>query len=38
MISWADFEKVEMHVGTILTADDFPKAKNPAYKLIIDFG
>lgn len=38
MISWADFEKIEMHVGTILTADDFPKAKNPAYKLTIDFG
>ncbi|MBL0100809.1 MAG: tRNA-binding protein [Saprospiraceae bacterium] len=38
MISWNDFEKVEIHIGTILTAEDFPKAKNPAYKLTIDFG
>lgn len=38
MISWKDFEKVEIHIGTILKAEDFPKAKNPAYKLTIDFG
>ena len=38
MISWADFEKVEMLVGTIIEAEDFPKAKNPSYKLKIDFG
>jgi len=38
MISWPDFEKVEMCVGTIIQVDDFPKAKNPAYKLTIDFG
>ena len=38
MISWSDFEKVEMRVGTIIQVDDFPKAKNPAYKLTIDFG
>jgi tRNA-binding protein len=38
MISWSDFEKVEMRVGTIIQADDFPRAKNPAYKLTIDFG
>lgn len=38
MITWADFEKVEMRVGTILAAEDFPKAKNPAYQLTIDFG
>jgi len=38
MISWNDFEKVEMRVGTIITVDDFPEAKNPAYKLTIDFG
>ena len=38
MITWDDFEKVEMRVGTILEADDFPEAKNPAYKLRIDFG
>jgi tRNA-binding protein len=38
MISWSDFEKVEIRVGTIIQVDDFPKAKNPAYKLTIDFG
>ncbi len=37
-ISWSDFEKVEMRVGTILTVADFPEARNPAYKLVIDFG
>ncbi|MET3875472.1 MULTISPECIES: tRNA-binding protein [Chitinophaga] len=37
-ISWPDFEKVEMRVGTILEANDFPKARNPSYQLIIDFG
>ncbi len=38
MISWQDFEKVEMRVGTILEANDFPGARNPAYQLRIDFG
>ena len=38
MISWSDFEKVEMRVGTIIAADDFPNAKNSAYKLTVDFG
>ncbi len=38
MITWDDFEKVEMRVGTVLEADDFPEAKNPSYKLKIDFG
>ncbi|MBP6811668.1 MAG: tRNA-binding protein [Saprospiraceae bacterium] len=38
MISWQDFEKVEMRVGTVLEAKDFPGARNPAYQLLIDFG
>ena len=38
MISWQDFEKVEMRVGTVLAAEDFPEAKKPALKLTIDFG
>ena len=37
-ITWSDFEKVEIHVGTVLTAERFPEAKNPAYKLTVDFG
>lgn len=37
-ITWNDFEKVEMRVGTILEVQDFPEARNPAYKLTIDFG
>lgn len=38
MITWNEFEKVEMRVGTVVDVDDFPEAKNPSYKLKIDFG
>jgi len=37
-ISWTDFEKIDMRAGTITEVKDFPKAKNPAYQLSIDFG
>lgn len=37
-ISWEDFEKVDMRVGTVIGVNDFPKAKKPAYQLSIDFG
>ena len=37
-ISYTDFELVEMRVGRIVAAEDFPKAKKPAYKLTVDFG
>lgn len=38
MISWDDFEKIEMRIGTILEVQPFEKAKKPAYQLLIDFG
>jgi tRNA-binding protein len=38
MITWADFERVEMRAGTILEARVFPAARKPAYQLLIDFG
>ncbi|RYD72455.1 MAG: tRNA-binding protein, partial [Sphingobacteriales bacterium] len=38
MISWNDFEKIDMRVGTILEAIPFEKARNPSYQLKIDFG
>lgn len=38
MISWEDFEKVDIRTGTILEVNDFPGARKPAYQLSIDFG
>lgn len=37
-ISWNDFEKVEIRVGTIVKIEEFPEVKKPAYMLWIDFG
>ena len=37
-ITWNDFEKIEMRVGTIIEVNDFPEARKPAYQLTIDFG
>ncbi|MDH3694526.1 MAG: tRNA-binding protein [Gammaproteobacteria bacterium] len=37
-ISWDEFEKVELRVGTIIDVQDFPEARKPAYKIQVDFG
>ena len=37
-ITWSDFEKVELRIGTIVEASPFPEARKPAYKLKVDFG
>lgn len=37
-ISWEDFAKVDLRVGTVVEVDDFPEARQPAYRLLVDFG
>lgn len=37
-ITWAEFEQVELRVGTVVEVEDFPEARKPAYKLKVDFG
>lgn len=37
-ISWQEFEKVQLRAGTIIEVRDFPKAKKPAYQLVVDLG
>ncbi len=38
MITWEDFEKIDIRTGTVLEVNDFPGARKPAYQLLIDFG
>lgn len=38
MISFDDFQKLDVRVGTIIEVNDFPEARKPAYQLTIDFG
>jgi tRNA-binding protein len=37
-ITWSDFEKVEIRVGTVVAVERFPEARKPAYKMTVDFG
>ena len=37
-ITYAEFQKIDVRVGRVLRAEDFPEARKPAYKLLIDFG
>ena len=37
-ITWQDFEKVDIRIGTIVEVEDFPEARNPAFILHVDFG
>ncbi len=37
-ITWNEFEQVDLRIGTIVEVKDFPEAKKPAYKLLIDLG
>jgi tRNA-binding protein len=37
-ISWEDFQRVELRAGTVVSAEPFPEARRPAFKLHVDFG
>jgi tRNA-binding protein len=37
-LTWPEFERVALHVGTIIEARPFPEARKPAYQLTLDFG
>ena len=37
-LTWSEFERIDMRVGTIIEVNDFPEARKPAYQLTIDFG
>jgi len=37
-LSWKEFERVELRVGTVIAAEPFPEARKPAFKLTVDFG
>ena len=37
-ITWQQFEAVEMRAGTIVSVEEFPEARKPAYKITVDFG
>jgi tRNA-binding protein len=38
MISFSDFQKLDIRTGKVVSVDEFPEARNPSYKLLIDFG
>lgn len=38
MATWADFQKLDIRVGRVVEVQDFPEARRPAYRLLIDFG
>lgn len=38
LITWNEFESIQLRVGTVVKAEPFPEARKPAYKLTVDFG